>query len=164
VLALLGDCSHSSCCCSTVSLSLWWSRQGTLGTVLDVEWTCDDQHILGAGSDKALRLWDAGTGENSAAIPNPSETRLCAFLFTFVIHLAKVFDEDDNFPLAAFFLAVTIATVVTDATSSVTGRVRHTLTGHTDKARLLCDIGLTGNLHSLSHLSLVSSEMRFFLY
>uniref|UniRef100_A0A061S7D4 Autophagy-related protein 16, animal type n=1 Tax=Tetraselmis sp. GSL018 TaxID=582737 RepID=A0A061S7D4_9CHLO len=36
--------------------------EGTMGTVLDVEFTCDDLFVLGGGSDKALRLWDTATG------------------------------------------------------------------------------------------------------
>jgi WD40 repeat protein len=37
--------------------------QGMLAAVNDVAFTADGRQLLGAGSDKSLRLWDMSTGK-----------------------------------------------------------------------------------------------------
>lgn len=39
-----------------------WLLQGMLDTVLDVGFTADDRHVVAAGGDQALRMWDIQSG------------------------------------------------------------------------------------------------------
>lgn len=36
--------------------------QGMLDTVLEVSFTADDRHVVAAGGDSALRMWDIQSG------------------------------------------------------------------------------------------------------
>ena len=36
--------------------------QGMLDTVLEVSFTADDRHVVAAGGDQALRMWDIQSG------------------------------------------------------------------------------------------------------
>ena len=36
--------------------------QGMLDTVFEVSWTADQKHLLAAGGDQAIRMWDISSG------------------------------------------------------------------------------------------------------
>lgn len=43
-------------------LRTWVGVQGMLDTVLEVSWTADQRHLVAAGGDQALRMWDIDSG------------------------------------------------------------------------------------------------------
>ena len=45
-----------------IRINMWVRVQGMLDTVLEVSWTADQRHLVAAGGDQALRMWEIDSG------------------------------------------------------------------------------------------------------
>lgn len=48
-----------------------------MGTVNDLAYTCDGRRLLGAGADKRLLLWDAGSGQTRHTLTGHTDAVTC---------------------------------------------------------------------------------------
>ena len=53
-------CVHRACCESSICVCV--CAQGMLDTILEVSFTADQKHLVAAGGDQALRMWDIASG------------------------------------------------------------------------------------------------------
>ena len=103
-----------------------------LDTVFEVSWTADQKHLLAAGGDQAIRMWDISSGRVRHTLTgHTGKVSPLWHLSRYRIHNVQVCLQH------AMTLLTASSFILFMHVGKSSGRVRHTVTGHTGKVRLI---------------------------